>query len=659
MIASLIRYAFERSELARLEAAHGKSGAREAARTEEYHRKAAHDGLIQLVTRHFESDKVRDALLYVLGGCEGHPFLPSFEFQAPMTEDDPLTMELLFGPTPRTTPSTTAPAAVAAAAATSPTSATAATAAQAVAGPLGAPLAAAGHAKPLVAPKGAQLPRGVDHRRGHGEGFMAGLSLGVYLVSRIASHNAAGFWATVLFAPSALSTMYVPTMAGDEFAMILAASDYVGWYKCQNGHPYSVGNCTRPMQLARCPACGAPIGGTNHEDVAGVTRLGVRDELVRKVNGPTSDGARDNPNTKKGYHRDDILAGAKSNMSDIVPRAAEATTRVLRIFMHTLLHLHGSTTERWTALHDVLKPPELRPSDAEASKGGAKRVERAVRSYLEDQILSDWEGLQEMYGLDEEQVMLALVLVAARMHQVSSTLKGFATEAARSSFECAFEWRCVQPIFGANVVATVLAVQREIDPAGDVEACRNAFGMLWPAISDEEPEPEKRSKEPQEDEATAASKALSKAVLSAQRLAWLWNPAPDASLRLFKLEFGSSVWLAKQFPLIAALLKHERRLPLVGCVADVLRWHAVLFRALRHGLRREEAAELSNAQAIERLPRDQQPEARIVLETFCESFNRSFVLVERLFECQANPYLYEADEGEVRIDLSGEILMTF
>lgn len=481
---------------------------------------------------------------------------------------------------------------------------------------------------------------------------MAGLSLGVYLVSRIASHNAAGFWATVLFAPSALSTMYVPTMAGDEFAMILAASDYVGWYKCQNGHPYSVGNCTRPMQLARCPACGAPIGGTNHEDVAGVTRLGVRDELVRKVNGPTSDGARDNPNTKKGYHRDDILAGAKSNMSDIVPRAAEATTRVLRIFMHTLLHLHGSTTERWTALHDVLKPPELRPSDAEASKGGAKRVERAVRSYLEDQILSDWEGLQEMYGLDEEQVMLALVLVAARMHQVSSTLKGFATEAARSSFECAFEWRCVQPIFGANVVATVLAVQREIDPAGDVEACRNAFGVLWSAISDEEPEPEKRSKEPQEDEATAASKALSKAVLSAQRLAWLWNPAPDASLRLFKLEFGSSVWLAKQFPLIAALLKHERRLPLVGCVADVLRWHAVLFRALRHGLRREEAAELSNAQAIERLPRDQQPEARIVLETFCESFNRSFVLVERLFECQANPYLYEADEGEVRIDRS-------
>ena len=27
-----------------------------------------------------------------------------------------------------------------------------------------------------------------------------------------------------------------------------------------------------PMQEAHCPECGAPIGGSNHEAVAGVTR---------------------------------------------------------------------------------------------------------------------------------------------------------------------------------------------------------------------------------------------------------------------------------------------------------------------------------------------------------------------------------------------------
>ena len=27
-----------------------------------------------------------------------------------------------------------------------------------------------------------------------------------------------------------------------------------------------------PMEMAKCPECGAPIGGSNHEAVAGVSR---------------------------------------------------------------------------------------------------------------------------------------------------------------------------------------------------------------------------------------------------------------------------------------------------------------------------------------------------------------------------------------------------
>ena len=75
---------------------------------------------------------------------------------------------------------------------------------------------------------------GVLQRRGPGEGFVAALNLAVFLASRAASHAASSFWAVLLCAPAALSTMFVPTMAGDEFAMILAASDFVGWYKCIN-----------------------------------------------------------------------------------------------------------------------------------------------------------------------------------------------------------------------------------------------------------------------------------------------------------------------------------------------------------------------------------------------------------------------------------------
>ncbi|EMC99766.1 hypothetical protein BAUCODRAFT_348596 [Baudoinia panamericana UAMH 10762] len=46
------------------------------------------------------------------------------------------------------------------------------------------------------------------------------------------------------------------------------------WYRCANGHPFTVGECGMPMQLARCPACGAGIGGEHHRPTEGVERAG-------------------------------------------------------------------------------------------------------------------------------------------------------------------------------------------------------------------------------------------------------------------------------------------------------------------------------------------------------------------------------------------------
>ncbi|KAF4952284.1 hypothetical protein FSARC_12690 [Fusarium sarcochroum] len=44
------------------------------------------------------------------------------------------------------------------------------------------------------------------------------------------------------------------------------------WYNCVNGHPFAIGECGMPMETARCPECGAHIGGINHQPVEGVTR---------------------------------------------------------------------------------------------------------------------------------------------------------------------------------------------------------------------------------------------------------------------------------------------------------------------------------------------------------------------------------------------------
>ena len=44
------------------------------------------------------------------------------------------------------------------------------------------------------------------------------------------------------------------------------------WYNCVNGHPFAIGECGMAMELARCPECGAPVGGEHHRTVQGVTR---------------------------------------------------------------------------------------------------------------------------------------------------------------------------------------------------------------------------------------------------------------------------------------------------------------------------------------------------------------------------------------------------
>lgn len=44
------------------------------------------------------------------------------------------------------------------------------------------------------------------------------------------------------------------------------------WYNCANGHPFAIGECGMPMEEARCPECGARVGGRGHRAVEGVTR---------------------------------------------------------------------------------------------------------------------------------------------------------------------------------------------------------------------------------------------------------------------------------------------------------------------------------------------------------------------------------------------------
>ena len=70
------------------------------------------------------------------------------------------------------------------------------------------------------------------------------------------------------------STFYMPVSNEEKAAVYAAmARDFRGtghWYYCENGHPFTIGECGMPMQTSRCPQCGSPVGGSNHEAVGGV-----------------------------------------------------------------------------------------------------------------------------------------------------------------------------------------------------------------------------------------------------------------------------------------------------------------------------------------------------------------------------------------------------
>ncbi|RDA86075.1 hypothetical protein CP532_1289 [Ophiocordyceps camponoti-leonardi (nom. inval.)] len=55
------------------------------------------------------------------------------------------------------------------------------------------------------------------------------------------------------------------------------------WYRCANGHPFTVGECGMPMEEAACPECGARVGGLGHQFVDGVSRDAEMERLAGGV----------------------------------------------------------------------------------------------------------------------------------------------------------------------------------------------------------------------------------------------------------------------------------------------------------------------------------------------------------------------------------------
>ncbi|KAL4816023.1 hypothetical protein BDW67DRAFT_57620 [Aspergillus spinulosporus] len=83
------------------------------------------------------------------------------------------------------------------------------------------------------------------------------------------------------------STFYAPVTNEERMAVLAAmAREFRGtghWYYCENGHPFTIGECGGAMQLSRCPECGAAVGGEHHRTAVGVTHARDLEDALRDM----------------------------------------------------------------------------------------------------------------------------------------------------------------------------------------------------------------------------------------------------------------------------------------------------------------------------------------------------------------------------------------
>jgi hypothetical protein len=222
----------------------------------------------------------------------------------------------------------------------------------------------------------------------------------------LASTTSSGWLNTLLTDPAALRNCFLPAMMDDESVALMQFTDAsgrvvdLGWYECPNGHRYAVGECTHPMEQSRCPECRSLIGGSNHNPVAGVKRIGKSSEAASTA-------------SKQGYLMS-VTLGPKAY--DIF-RLGKLTTIVLRLLQHLIMLTSAKVYPEQTV-------------DMRENKTGAKSAVgpllyteskqvpdiNLISAALEERINHDWANLLETLQMNEEDVAMGLHMMLNRLY---------------------------------------------------------------------------------------------------------------------------------------------------------------------------------------------------------------------------------------------------
>ncbi|XP_035253685.1 E3 ubiquitin-protein ligase rnf213-alpha-like isoform X3 [Anguilla anguilla] len=161
--------------------------------------------------------------------------------------------------------------------------------------------------------------------------------------------------------PARMQAAFLPTMPEDMLAVARAALGPLMWYYCPNGHPCTVGECGRPMEIRRCLDCNLPVGGSGHQPLPGFNPVNVHGDRTQSGHILGDPGRRDMPD----------MLDTKS--------MSPAPFTLVRLLTHLSMLIGAS--EHPQVIAQIIKPPVADPG-----------------SFLIGHLLKDMEQLGRVLG---------------------------------------------------------------------------------------------------------------------------------------------------------------------------------------------------------------------------------------------------------------------
>ena len=392
--------------------------------------------------------------------------------------------------------------------------------------------------------------------------------------------------------PGLLKTLFLPTMPlSPEIAIIVnAMSEYVTWYKCKNGHLYSIGECGGAVALSHCnhPGCGAVIGGTNHVSAAGNVLIGSKDEVLASY-------GKGRMKADPGYMADSGHTGLYRSGHELSP----VTALVLKVLFYASLTIGSFCGANSYALSKSLSA-----------------------KYIHGSFIKSWNLLMRTTGYTNSILLILYTEIVRRLEPLLSKQRAeesLVNVKGMETFELEAE-SVINSVFSAS--KTVLS------NAYEIIGCSSAESGVKIALGD----------------------GLINQIPDNQVFR-LWTAKRSISVSGFKNFFNFRTANSIEHPLLASVLTNESRLSIIRYLADVLEWHSIIFRCLqKEYFTRAQAQDLPAIELITKyVPESEQSRARHVLSQYCELFNTAMPMIPNLYECQRNPFLNT--KGEV--DLGG------